>query len=114
MIPVFPTYVFVDDSTLTRKSMNNVIRSQTEVGPAKTRPIQATPMIQVSFTASVCDDKFDDWTTWFADEIAFGAKWFRMYDPIFGERQRFRFVETEIEWTKLGNIYQADFVIEAY
>lgn len=114
MIPTFPTYVFLDDSTLSRKINNNVIRSEMDVGPQKTRPIQSSPMIEIRFQASVCDDKFLDFNTWFAEDIGYGSKWFRMHDPFFGDKRRYRFVQTEIEWNKLGNIYQANFIIEGY
>ena len=114
MIPIFPDYVFIDDSTLTKKIMNNVIRSEMEVGPQKTRPRQSTPMIQITFTATVCDTKLQDWFDWFSDDIAYGAKWFRMNNPYIGGKERFRFVETEINWTKLGSLHTANFTLEAY
>lgn len=114
MIPIFPKYIFIDDSTLTYKSMNNVLRSEMDVGPQKTRPIQSNPMTQYNFSASICDDKFSEWITWFRSDIAYGAKWFRMNNPLFGENERFRFVETEIEWVKNGNLFRSTFTIESY
>ena len=114
MIPVFPNYVFIDDSSLSRTVMNNVLRSEMDVGPQKTRPIASCPMVQVGFTATICEDSYKDWCEWFAKDISYGAKWFRLNDPFFGDGSRFRLVEPEITWIKRGTVYQASLVIEGY
>lgn len=109
----FPNYIFIDDTSLQRVSMENVIRSEMEVGPQKTRPIQSVPLFQVSMDVSLCDPKLLDWRMWWRD-IKYGSNWFLMNDPFDGTKRRFRFVETEISWTKSGNIYRSSFVLEAY
>lgn len=109
----FPNYIFIDDSTLERVSLNNVIRAETEIGPHKTRPIQSIPLFQCSMSVSMCDFKLLDWRMWWAS-IKFGSNWFLMDDPFDGVKRRFRFVETEINWKKTGNLYQTQFVLEAY
>lgn len=114
MIPVFPKYVFIDDSTLTRTIQDNVLRSEMEVGPQKTRPRQSSPMVQILFTATICETKFQEWNAWFSNDVSYGSKWFRLNDPFFGQNKRYRFVETQITWTKRGTVYQASFNIEGY
>lgn len=114
MMPTFPKYIFIDDSSLQRVTMDNVLRSEMEVGPQKTRPIQSVPMMQISFSASICDDKLLNFRTWFRNDLGSGARYFLMYDPFDGERRRFRFVETEISWSKVGTLLSTKFVMEAY
>lgn len=109
----FPSFVFIDDTSLQRVSMENVIRSEMEVGPQKTRPIQSVPLFQVSMDVSLCDPKLIDWRIWWRD-INYGSNWFLMNDPFDGTVRRFRFVDTEIVWNKSGNIYRSSFVLEAY
>lgn len=114
MIPAFPTYIFMNDSSLIMKIRDNVLRSEMEVGPQKTRPRQSNPMMEISFTATICEDKFADFQEWFADEISYGAKWFTMNDPFNGTKKRFRFLDTNFEWQKRGTIFQTGFQLEAY
>ena|SRR5690606_20765654 len=109
----FPEYIFIDDSSLQRVSMNNVIRSEMEIGPQKTRAIQSIPLFQTSMNVSLCDDKLSNWKSWFSS-IRYGQNWFLMNDPFDGIKKRFRFVDTEISWSKTGNLYQTQFVLEAY
>lgn len=114
MIPSFPKYVFIDDSTLERVSMANVLRSEMEVGPQKTRPIQSTPMFQVSMQISICADKLTDFREWYQQDIGFGAYWFTLNDPFDGTLRRFRFVEYENAWAKAGNLLRTSVILEAY
>lgn len=114
MIPIFPKYIFIDDTTIRRKIVDNVIRSETEVGPQKTRPIQSKPMAELSCTMSVFEDDFYNLNEWYSNEIGFGSKWFRMKCPIFGDEKRFRFVDTELDWRKVGTTYEANVTIESY
>lgn len=114
MIPSFPDYIFIDDSTLQRVTMDNVVKSEMEIGPQKSRPKQSVPMYQISMSVSICDDKLNTWRAWFRNELGSGAYWFLMNDPFDGVRRRFRFVETEINWSKSGSLLQTGFVLEAY
>lgn len=114
MMPVFPSYIFIDDSTLQRSTVSNVLKSQMEVGPQKTRPIQSIPMFGVSLNVSLCADDLLSFRTWFRNEVGSGAYWFLMNDPFDGVRRRFRFAETEFAWSKGGNILSSNFVLESY
>lgn len=114
MIPSFPKYIFIDDSSLQRATVDNVLRSDMDIGPQKTRPIQSIPMFQITFDASICDDKLLNFRTWFRNDLGSGAYWFLMNDPFDGTQRRFRFAETEITWTKLGTLLGSKFVLEAY
>lgn len=114
MIPSFPRYVFIDDSSLQKAYQSNIIRSEMEIGPQKTRPIQSVRMFQISFKASICDDKEQDFNAWFTNDIGSGGYWFLLSDPFNGTKRRFRFVNTEFAWKKSGNLLQTTFVLEAY
>lgn len=114
MIPRLPDYIFVDDSSLQRKNRDNVLRSEMEVGPQKTRPIQSRPMFEVNFSVSICEDKLSAFNTWWREQIAYGAFWFRLNDPFDGETKRFRFTETVITWKKRGTVFESTFSLEGY
>lgn len=114
MIPSFPNYVFINDQGLQRVSVENTIRSEMEIGPQKSRPIQSVPMFQVSMNISICDDKLTEWRTWWRTQIGSGAYWFLMNDPFDGTRRRFRFVTGELSWQKDGNLLISQAVLEAY
>ena len=115
MIPRFPEYVFIDDSTLVYQGQDNVIRSQMEVGPQKTRPIACKPTSQISFTARVCgNNDFKSFKDWFKDSISYGSDWFLLNDPITGDEYRYRFANTGIQWAKSGNIFTATFNLETF
>lgn len=110
----FPKYIFVDDSTLTRKFMPNIIRSSMEVGPDKTKRIQNTPLFQITFQAAIALDREVAFRNWFYLETNNGASWFLMKDPIDGKTKRFRFVNAELEWTKIGTLFTSQFELEGY
>lgn len=114
MIPKFPNYIFINDEGLERSNTSNVIRSEMEVGPQKTRPKQSTPMFQTAINISMRTNRLTDFRTWFKNEINFGAYWFLMNDPFDGTQRRFRFVEYEFAWQKTGNLFQTKIVLEAY
>jgi hypothetical protein len=114
MIPSFPNYIFIDDSSLQRVTRDNLVKSDMEIGPQKSRPKQSVPMYQISMRVSICDDKLNTWRAWFRTNLGSGAYWFLMNDPFDGTRRRFRFVETELNWVKSGNLLQTSFVLEAY
>ena len=114
MILNFPEYIFIDDSSLTQTFIDNVLRSEMEVGPQKTRPIACKPMVQISFTARICGiEDFKSYKTWFKS-ISYGASWFLLNDPIDGEEKRFRFVNSQIQWSKNVEIYTSTFTLETY
>lgn len=114
MIPSFPKYVFINDQGLQRSMMNNVVRSEMEVGPQKTRPIQSTPMFQAAMEITICDDKLTAFRTWFRNDIGSGAYWFLMNDPFDGVKRRFRFVNYDFSWSKMGTLLKTSIVLEAY
>ena len=114
MIPNFPDYIFIDDKGLERATTPNVLRSEMEVGPQKTRPIQAIPMFQVSMNISMRSNRLTDFRAWFNQDIRFGAYWFLMNDPFDGVKRRFRFIDYEMNWSKTGNLLQSKIVLEGY
>lgn len=113
-MPVFPTYIFIDDSTLRRIDVPNVLRSEMESGPDKTRPINSVPMYRVEMDISFCTDKLTQFRTWYRNEIGSGAYFFLMNDPFDGTKRRFRFFEYENQYSKTGNLLRAAWILEAY
>lgn len=114
MMPRLPTYIFVDDSTVTKVKMPNVVRSEMDSGVQKTRKKQSAPNYQIGFQVSICEDKEQNFWDWFENDISDGAFWFLMKDPISGVEKRFRFVEYEIAWKKLGDVLTSSFKLESY
>lgn len=110
----FPKFVFINDSTLVRRDVNNVLRSDMETGPAKTRPIQSVPLYNVSAEIAYNIARHSDWRSFWRNDIGFGAYWFLMKDPFDGVLRKFRFLETEIDWQKSGNLMKATVSLEAY
>jgi hypothetical protein len=110
----FPSYIFINDLSLTREIRNNVLRSENEVGPQKTRPVACKPMFQIQFTVNICDEDFQNYLTWFRQDLSYGSNWFLMNDPFDGIKKRFRFVNTQISFQKSNHLYQATFLIESY
>lgn len=110
----FPKYIFIDDSTVNHSYQPNVIRSEMDVGPQKTRPIQSRPLYSIAFGVAIPVRRFPEFQTWFFTTLRSGTSWFLLKDPIDGTEKRFRFVETDLEWTKSGNLMRSAFVIEAY
>lgn len=114
MMPRLPNYVFIDDTSLQRAQMPNVLRSEMETGPNKTRPIQSVPMFQIAMNIYICDDKLTDFRTWYRNELKDGASWFIMRDPFDGTERRFRFVNYEYAWVKGGDVLSTQITVEAY
>lgn len=111
----FPKYVFIDDSTLTRRQVSNVIQTEMEVGPRKRKKIQTTPLFRVTFDVAINASKLNEFRSWWKNQLNDGSFWFFMKDPFDGTKRRFRFtLEDEIEWTKSGNLMRSSFELEAY
>lgn len=110
----FPKYIFIDDSTVIRTNVPNVVRSDMEVGPQKTRRIQNTPLFNVAFSVSFAKHRFTEFQLWYRNDINAGTAWFLMNDPMDGIERRFRFVNTELEFSRSANLIRTSFVLEAY
>lgn len=114
MIPNFPDFIFLDDSSIERDQVPNVVRSDMDIGPAKTRPIQSVGFFNISFSVSICEDKLFDFRKWYNKDLKYGANWFIMNDPLDGVERRFRFLEYNNRWQKRGSILINRFTLEAY
>src|SRR5690554_3603115 len=110
----FPDFVFVDDTTLIRTSLVNTVRSEMEAGPDKVRSKQTIPMFNVTFVASLSSEDLREFRAWHLNVLRSGSGWFFMNDPFDGTRRRFRFLDEEIAWEKVGNLLQARLHLESY
>ena len=80
----FPSFIFIDDRSLVRAYQNNVLRSQMEVGPQKTRPIQSKPLMQISFNVSIHVDDLNNFNNWFYDDVVVSrGTWAMLVKEIF-------------------------------
>lgn len=109
-----PSYIFVNDLTIRIAKMPNVLRSEMEAGMQRTRKLQSRTTKQYSCELSICTDKEASFDEWFDSDLASGAFWFLMNNPINGKEQRFRFVEYEITWTKTGDVLTSPIILESY
>ena len=115
MMPKFPNYAFIDDQSLRRIEVSNVVRSEMDAGPEKTRPKLSVPMFQIAMDISICVSKLNDFRAWKRNEIGSGAYWFLLNDPYDGTERRFRFFQHDGEWIKIGeDVLKTSIVLEAY
>lgn len=114
MIVTLPNYVFVDDTSIIRQNTPNTVRSTMEVGPQKTRPIQSIPMVNYQMTISIPSKKSGDFDDWFINDLNWGSNFFLMKDPLDGIERRFRFADTELQFSKSGTLLKAPIILETY
>lgn len=110
----FPKYVFIDDSTIRFASVNNIIRSEMDSGMAKTKKNNSKATVSLIFNVTINRNDLFNWFKWFHNDLQSGQRWFLLRHPLFGNVQRFRFLETEIEWVKTGTLLSSTFEIEGY
>lgn len=110
----FPKYIFIDDSTIKKRKPTNILRSEMENGPVKTRPLQSGGLFNIVFDVAIPVTREGEFDQWFNKSLGYGAYWFLLNDPLDGQKKRFRFLDTEIEWKKGGNLLRSTFTLEAY
>lgn len=110
----FPDYIFINDLSIRSKSINNIVRTEMGSGLPKTKPIDSTPMREVSFDVSIDSSDLTSFNNWFRLDLKSGLYFFLMRDPLLGVIKRFRFKDTEIEWSKIGSILTSRFILESY
>ena len=108
----FPKFVFIDDSDLERDLAENIVRSEMEVGPQKTKPIQSIPLFNLTFAIAIPECRFTEFNNWFKS-VKYGASWFLMRDPSDGVERRFRIVGAET-FVKAGTLWRSKLTVEAY
>jgi hypothetical protein len=108
----FPRFIFIDDTTIEREQPQNILRSEMEVGPQKTKPIQSIPLFNISFEIALPFHRFKDYNDWFKS-VRYGADWFLLRDPIDGALKRFRIVEYDT-FKKEGSLMRSRVKVEAY
>ncbi len=93
---------------------DNVLRSQTEVGPAKVRPRSTKRVDNLAATILITVDQFQDWDDFFTVDLANGTNQFVFNHPFTGVPTNFRFAKpykidpaggvelsVSMEWEKL-------------
>ena len=110
----FPKFIFIDDTTINKNKVPNLVRSEMETGPNKSRPVQSFGMFNMSFQIAIPVTKEHDFEDWFNGDLGYGSFWFLLNDPLDGVKKRFRFLETEIQWRKSGNLLRTSISLEAY
>lgn len=110
----FPKFIFIDDTTISKVKVPNIKRSEMETGPNKSRPVQSFGMFNMSFQISIPVKKEHDFDEWFNSDLGYGSYWFLLLDPLDGVKKRFRFLDTELQWRKAGNLLRTSISLEAY
>lgn len=110
---IFPKFIFINDETITRIPINNLIISKMEVGPDRTRPIESVPLYRTKFDISFSHKMVSEFSSWMRNDIRYGQIWFYMNDPMDGIRRRFRLVEYS-DLKKSGTLIKSDVTLEAY
>lgn len=113
-MPRFPDWIFINDETLTRNEVDNLVKSEMETGPQKTRPKQSRPLFNTSFEISFSAEKYNEWISWKNNEINYGASWFVMNDPFNGERIIARIVNNDAPMQKRGLLIFIQLTVESY
>lgn len=113
-MPKFPDWIFINDETLQRFEIDNLVKSEMEIGPQKTRPKQSVPLFNTTIDISFTEDKYNDWITWKRDDLQFGASWFLMKDPFNGEKIKARIINNDSALQKKGNLIFTQLIIESY
>lgn len=108
----FPKYIFIDDTTIETGPADNVLRSEMEVGPQKTRPIQSIPMIETRFEIAISESRLGEFKNWIRS-IGYGSQFFIMFDPTDGVEKKFRIVEMDA-LAKSGTLYRSRLTVESY
>lgn len=107
-----PKYVFIDDSDLERPLASNIVMTEMEVGPNKTKPIQTIPLFKITFAIAIPENKFKDFNEWFK-LVNYGVNWFLMKDPVDGIEKRFRIIQHDT-FVKAGTLWRSKLTVEAY
>lgn len=77
----FPTYITIIADTYQERYQATILRSDFDRGPAKQRPLTSRDYKNVSFVGVICDENYQDFLSWWANDIKRGAYWFEFLDP---------------------------------
>lgn len=113
MMKEFPSFIFIDDTSIEITYTENVIRIEMSNGMAKTKPMQSEPTMNLTFAISIHRGDMDSFNSWFKD-IKFGDLWFLMRSPIDGMMKKYRLLSTELRWRKMGNLFTSTMRLESY
>jgi len=81
----FPNYIIILWNSYQEQYKPTILRSDFDRGPAKQRPLTSRDYKTVSFTAHICDSNYQDFLSWWANDIKRGAFWFEFLDGSYPE-----------------------------
>lgn len=95
--PSFPAYAKILYSGFGETRAAVVMRTEMESGPPKQARIRSKPMIKrpVQILLSSAAD-YQSFKNWYSADIAEGALWFSMTDPVTGSTINARFVAADL------------------
>ena len=76
-----PTYVQILSTGYGETYRAKIIRSEFDRGVAKQRSISCNGIKEVKFNAVVCDENYQDFLSFFRNDLKSGANWFEFTDP---------------------------------
>jgi len=80
----------------TQQAEPNVIRSDVEIGPAKTRRRYTLPIINVKAGMVMTGDELKIFDTFYHGALMSGALRFLFRDPVSGTEKEFRFIDPPV------------------
>jgi hypothetical protein len=116
MIAKFPSYVFIDDSTIEETRVSNVLSSEFETGPLQYRPQSCSTRYQLSFVARIHIDDYRKFLDWFEIVLRQGSSWFLMKDhaACTEHKYKYRFLNEDLQFRKRGDIYEVTLSMERF
>ncbi|HQK38760.1 MAG TPA: hypothetical protein PLO52_01435 [Flavobacterium alvei] len=76
-----PKYVQILSNGYKETYTGKIIRSEFDRGIAKQRSLSSNGIKQVTFNAIVCDENYQDFLSFYRNDLASGANWFEFIDP---------------------------------
>lgn len=110
----FPNFIFINDQTIKKIFVDNIIRSEMESGDTKTKLKRTIPLINYSFEVSINLKDFSSFENWFIGELRSGSLGFLIRDFFTGKFLRMKFLDSNLEWIKTGNLMTATFILEGH
>lgn len=100
MIPKWPKYVFIDDSSIEEIKISNQVRTSFDRGLEKTRPLNSLSIYQLKFDVYIDISDYENFDYWLNNILRDRTSFFLMKCPIRGKEYKFRFLDGDLNFKK--------------
>lgn len=115
MISKFPSYIFIDDASVRETRISNMRKSSDfEVGPSKVTAYSCKTKYQLRFSMSLCLKDYEEYLRWYEEILKQGTQQFLMVCPIRGTEYRYRFLDNDLQFTKVNDSMRKTCLIERW